>query len=138
MDPQDYFALAVALLATVLAIASGWLRYDNANDEEETSEFWYDTGVVLGVLYMITIVVIYFAQTSHEAIQAYRESGPEGLHTYAQGRFGARGGSGSTHAVNWPPGTANDHSLHGRSHQTIGTEYGFGDSFEGRGFSTSS
>jgi hypothetical protein len=133
MEAQDYFVLAVALLAAVLAIASGWLRYDNANDEEETSEFWYDTGVVLGVLYIITIVVIYFAQTSHEAFQAYREGGRERLHEYARGRWEARGGSGSTHTDNRPPGTAYDQPLHGQGHATVGTEYGYGGSFAARG-----
>ena len=136
MEPQDYFVLAVALLAAVLAIASGWLRYDNANDEEETSEFWYDTGVVLGVLYMITIVVIYFAQTSHEAYQAAREGG---FRQWAQGQWGQWGGHGSAHPVDQIPVQSRGQPValssqgQGQGGATMGSAYGYGDSFAARG-----
>ena len=98
MEHQDIFVLVVALLATVLAVASGWLRYDNANDEEETSEFWYDTGVVLGVLYMVTIVIIYFAQTSHGMYQTLAHDGAAGAISY--------GAQQARSAIGYGPGSA--------------------------------
>lgn len=131
MEKQDLFVLAVALLAAVLAIASGWLRYDNANDEEETSEFWYDTGVVLGVLYMITIVVIYFAQTSHEALQAYQESGGQGLGDYAQRRWASRGNVETT-APQHPVALPSARGAAAWPNQTIGDVTTFGRSFAAR------
>ena len=86
MKEQDYFVLAIALLATVLAISSGWLRYDNADDTEETSELWYDTGLILGVLYVVAVIVIYFAQTSHEMYQKFAHEGTRSAIRYGANR----------------------------------------------------
>jgi hypothetical protein len=120
MEHQDIFVLVVALLATVLAVASGWLRYDNANDEEETSEFWYDTGVVLGVLYMVTIVIIYFAQTSHGMYQTLAHDGAAGAISYGAQR--------ARSAIGYGPGSAEGtaHPAHPAhpAPATIGDWYG--------------
>lgn len=96
MKEQDYFVLAVALLATVLAVSSGWLRYDNADDTEETSELWYDTGLILGVLYVVAVIVIYFAQTSHEMYQKLAHEGPRSAIYHGANRIMRAASLGST------------------------------------------
>lgn len=80
MMHMDNFVLILAMVATVLAVAAGWLRYDNANKEEETSELGYDTGLVMGVLYLVTIILILFhhstyrvAESAHGHWQQWRE-----------------------------------------------------------------
>ena len=122
MTSQDLFVLAVALLATVLAISSGWLRYDNADDTEETSELWYDTGLILGVLYVVAVIVIYFAQTSHGMYQKFAHEGARSaFHFGAHRAVQASGyGSGSAEGAVHSAGTLGQAVQGGPSHIETG------------------